>query len=211
MDFTPSAFCLCRLLLPFAFCLLPSPQYSPRGPIAQRLERPAHNRLVPGSNPGGPTQKFPVQSAKFKALGKRPGAHRQPGAAAARVAVLNLALGTVTCSCPAMLPALELLIRLQNVETRAAERAEADRRRAGRNRRARREADRIARRGRHRQAGGRRHTGRPTHPRQGSDRRPAAAQQVQRAADGGEDQRRISRDAASDRSRHRGGRARSRS
>src|SRR4029450_8458798 len=25
------------------------------GPIAQRLERPAHNRLVPGSNPGGPT------------------------------------------------------------------------------------------------------------------------------------------------------------
>ena len=26
------------------------------GPVAQRLERPAHNRLVPGSNPGGPTQ-----------------------------------------------------------------------------------------------------------------------------------------------------------
>ena len=25
------------------------------GPVAQRLERPAHNRLVPGSNPGGPT------------------------------------------------------------------------------------------------------------------------------------------------------------
>src|SRR4051812_12631377 len=25
------------------------------GPIAQRLEPPAHNRLVPGSNPGGPT------------------------------------------------------------------------------------------------------------------------------------------------------------
>src|SRR5882724_2553128 len=24
------------------------------GPIAQRLEPPAHNRLVPGSNPGGP-------------------------------------------------------------------------------------------------------------------------------------------------------------
>ena len=26
------------------------------GPIAQWLERPAHNRLVPGSNPGGPTR-----------------------------------------------------------------------------------------------------------------------------------------------------------
>ena len=25
-----------------------------RGPIAQWLEPPAHNRLVPGSNPGGP-------------------------------------------------------------------------------------------------------------------------------------------------------------
>ena len=25
------------------------------GPIAQRSEPPAHNRLVPGSNPGGPT------------------------------------------------------------------------------------------------------------------------------------------------------------
>jgi hypothetical protein len=25
------------------------------GPVAQRLERPAHNRQVPGSNPGGPT------------------------------------------------------------------------------------------------------------------------------------------------------------
>src|SRR5207244_3719922 len=25
------------------------------GPIAQRLEQPAHNRRVPGSNPGGPT------------------------------------------------------------------------------------------------------------------------------------------------------------
>src|ERR1019366_7241220 len=27
----------------------------PLGPIAQRLEPPAHNRPVPGSNPGGPT------------------------------------------------------------------------------------------------------------------------------------------------------------
>ncbi|MDB5077856.1 MAG: hypothetical protein JWO42_4035 [Chloroflexi bacterium] len=26
-----------------------------RGPLAQRLELPTHNRLVPGSNPGGPT------------------------------------------------------------------------------------------------------------------------------------------------------------
>ena len=26
-----------------------------RGPIAQRSEPPAHNRPVPGSNPGGPT------------------------------------------------------------------------------------------------------------------------------------------------------------
>jgi hypothetical protein len=27
-----------------------------RGPIAQRSEPPAHNRKVPGSNPGGPTR-----------------------------------------------------------------------------------------------------------------------------------------------------------
>lgn len=27
------------------------------GPIAQRLEQSAHNREVPGSNPGGPTKK----------------------------------------------------------------------------------------------------------------------------------------------------------
>ncbi|MDQ1286223.1 MAG: hypothetical protein QG663_1656, partial [Thermodesulfobacteriota bacterium] len=26
-----------------------------RGPIAQLVELPAHNRSVPGSNPGGPT------------------------------------------------------------------------------------------------------------------------------------------------------------
>lgn len=26
-----------------------------RGPIAQLVELPAHNRLVPGSSPGGPT------------------------------------------------------------------------------------------------------------------------------------------------------------
>jgi hypothetical protein len=30
-------------------------EVSPGGPIAQRLEPPAHNRVVPGSNPGGPT------------------------------------------------------------------------------------------------------------------------------------------------------------
>src|SRR5262245_7790443 len=29
------------------------------GPVAQRLERPAHNRLVPGSNPGGPISMSP--------------------------------------------------------------------------------------------------------------------------------------------------------
>ena len=28
------------------------------GPIAQLVERPAHNRLVPGSSPGGPTLIF---------------------------------------------------------------------------------------------------------------------------------------------------------
>ena len=37
------------------------------GPVAQRLERPAHNRLVPGSNPGGPTQVTRViQNAKCR-------------------------------------------------------------------------------------------------------------------------------------------------
>src|SRR5262245_9703107 len=29
--------------------------YVPQGPVAQWLELAAHNRLVPGSNPGGPT------------------------------------------------------------------------------------------------------------------------------------------------------------
>lgn len=28
------------------------------GPVAQRLERAAHNRLVAGSNPAGPTTRF---------------------------------------------------------------------------------------------------------------------------------------------------------
>lgn len=28
------------------------------GPIAQLAEQPAHNRSVPGSNPGGPTKLF---------------------------------------------------------------------------------------------------------------------------------------------------------
>jgi hypothetical protein len=31
---------------------------SRQGPIAQLEEPPAHNRLVPGSNPGGPTSLF---------------------------------------------------------------------------------------------------------------------------------------------------------
>jgi hypothetical protein len=29
--------------------------FMPQGPIAQLVEPPAHNRSVPGSNPGGPT------------------------------------------------------------------------------------------------------------------------------------------------------------
>ncbi|GAH25763.1 unnamed protein product [marine sediment metagenome] len=29
-----------------------------KGPIAQLAEQPAHNRSVPGSNPGGPTKKL---------------------------------------------------------------------------------------------------------------------------------------------------------
>jgi hypothetical protein len=35
-----------------------------RGPIAQPgSELPAHNRLVPGSNPGGPTSSMPFPGA----------------------------------------------------------------------------------------------------------------------------------------------------
>ena len=30
------------------------------GPIAQLAEQPAHNRSVPGSNPGGPTKKLVI-------------------------------------------------------------------------------------------------------------------------------------------------------
>ena len=36
-----------------------APPHLSLGPVAQRLERPAHNRLVPGSNPGGPTSLLP--------------------------------------------------------------------------------------------------------------------------------------------------------
>ncbi len=32
------------------------------GPIAQLAEQPAHNRSVPGSNPGGPTKKLVIIS-----------------------------------------------------------------------------------------------------------------------------------------------------
>jgi hypothetical protein len=33
------------------------------GPLAQRLELPAHNRLVPGSNPGGPISNFELRTS----------------------------------------------------------------------------------------------------------------------------------------------------
>ena len=39
------------------------------GPLAQRLEPPAHNRQVPGSNPGGPT--FPPFSSRRKRFFRR--------------------------------------------------------------------------------------------------------------------------------------------
>jgi hypothetical protein len=32
--------------------------FPPDGPVAQRLEQWTHNPLVPGSNPGGPTNEF---------------------------------------------------------------------------------------------------------------------------------------------------------
>ncbi len=42
-----------RLTIPQSLCMLiPEAKI---GPIAQLEEPPAHNRLVPGSNPGGPT------------------------------------------------------------------------------------------------------------------------------------------------------------
>ena len=34
------------------------PHGDARGPIAQLVEPPAHNRMVPGSTPGGPTIKI---------------------------------------------------------------------------------------------------------------------------------------------------------
>ena len=47
-----------------------APRWAPRGtltvpgPLAQWLEQPAHNRTVPGSNPGGPTSN-PASSLGF--------------------------------------------------------------------------------------------------------------------------------------------------
>ncbi len=35
------------------------------GPIAQRSEPPAHNRSVPGSNPGGPTNSLSAAGLHF--------------------------------------------------------------------------------------------------------------------------------------------------
>lgn len=35
------------------------------GPIAQRLEQSTHNALVPGSNPGGPTNTDDIIDAEF--------------------------------------------------------------------------------------------------------------------------------------------------
>jgi hypothetical protein len=46
----------------------PSPAPDSLGPIAQWLERPAHNRLVAGSNPAGPTR-----------TQKKPGFSEKPG------------------------------------------------------------------------------------------------------------------------------------
>src|SRR5678815_1575374 len=45
----------------------PPPPSGLCGPLAQRLERPAHNRLVPGSNPGGPTTAF-VETGRLAQL-----------------------------------------------------------------------------------------------------------------------------------------------
>ena len=42
------------------------------GPVAQRLERPAHNRLVAGSNPAGPIQKPQFGAFSFAASPARP-------------------------------------------------------------------------------------------------------------------------------------------
>ena len=42
------------------------------GPIAQRSEPPAHNRSVPGSNPGGPTKLFSVTELHFVLKPKAP-------------------------------------------------------------------------------------------------------------------------------------------
>ena len=57
-------------------CTIPN-TIIPFGPIAQRLERPAHNRLVPGSNPGGPTpQEFSVTSFQVKGRSAHDGADR---------------------------------------------------------------------------------------------------------------------------------------
>src|SRR6267378_6015067 len=46
------------------FVLRTSWSILPDGPIAQRLEPPAHNRPVPGSNPGGPTNLRSLVHAK---------------------------------------------------------------------------------------------------------------------------------------------------
>src|SRR5262249_14365882 len=50
------------------------------GPIAQRLEPPAHNRPVPGSNPGGPSLRACTASSQPATHAARPPSRRGPSA-----------------------------------------------------------------------------------------------------------------------------------
>ncbi len=48
---------------------LPAAYLGEAGPLAQWLEQPAHNRMVPGSNPGGPTFKIVFFSMPYRLNG----------------------------------------------------------------------------------------------------------------------------------------------
>ena len=107
------------------------------GPIAQRSEPPAHNRSVPGSNPGGPTTPTEGDGARRDPRTQRLSTLRRTGTRRAQGSARN-GESAMTTMCPArqrgfflpipqhlyqletmMLPDLERLIRLQQLDNAA--------------------------------------------------------------------------------------------
>ena len=89
------------------------------GPIAQRSEPPAHNRPVPGSNPGGPTSLRPAEAWPGHTRRRRASARQARRAAKAGLdtpGAGGLRLGFLVAKTVA--PKLEERRRINNMNTR---------------------------------------------------------------------------------------------